>query len=304
MRIDLETALRKKAINGWRLFFLISLPISAAVIIEMLRTDLSGGEGISSMIGYSVRFAIPFIFLALGASSAYAMFPHPVTAWLARNRRYIGLCFATAMFWQAVFIFTMTVFFRGFYFDDVYYFRDELEGSVGYVFLVGMVLTSFAFTRKGLSPQQWKYIHKGGVYFLWAYAFSVYWWNLYYYPEPETIDYIFYWMGFTAFALRIAAWGKKRSRKSNGASTPATLKFLGTILIGLGLTASATGLLWQKTLTDFMTSPAWSAELELWLPFWPLEPFLSLLIIALGTLIFTYTTAQSDGAIDRHSLSH
>ena len=303
MRIDLDKALRHKVINGWHLFCLISLPISAAVIIEMLGTDLSVGEGISSMIGYSVRFAIPFIFLAIGASSAYVVFPHPFTAWLARNRRYIGLCFATAMFWQAVFIFTMTTFFRGFYFDDVYYFRDELEGSVGYVFLVGMVLTSFTFSRKRLSPQQWKYIQKGGVYFLWAYAFSVYWWNLYYYPEPEAIDYIFYWMGFSAFALRIAAWGKKRTRKMNDSQTPIALRVLGAVLIGFGLAASATGLQWQQVVTEFMTSAAWSAELELWLPFWPLEPFLPLLTIALGTLLFTYVASQPDRAVGGHTIS-
>ena len=303
MRIDLETALRHKAINAWPLFCLISLPISAAVIVKMLSTDLSQGEGISSMIGYSVRFAIPFIFLAIGASSAYIVFPNPITAWLARNRRYIGLCFATAMFWQAVFIFTMTTFFRSFYFEDVYYFRDELEGSVGYVFLVGMVITSFAFSRKRLSTQQWKYVQKGGVYFLWAYAFSVYWWNLYYYPEPEAVDYIFYWMGFTAFALRIAAWGKKRQRSNRNSSTPIPLRALGTALVSCGLAASATGLTWQKPVTEFMTSAAWSAELELWLPFWPLEPFMPLLIIALGTLIYTHTAPQKGIAVSGSTLS-
>jgi DMSO/TMAO reductase YedYZ heme-binding membrane subunit len=301
MLTNLETRLRHKAINGWPLFLLFSIPISVAVLIKMLATDLSVGEGISSMIGYSVRFAIPFIFLAIGASSAYTLFPNLFTAWLARNRRYIGLCFAIAMFWQAVFIFTMTTFFRDFYFADVYYFRDELEGSVGYVFLTGMVITSFAFTRKKLSSQQWKYIQKGGVYFLWAYAFSVYWWNLYYYPNPETIDSIFYWMGFTAFSLRIAAWGKKRNRQNNKNSTPIALKAIGTAVVGFGLVASATGLLWQKSVTEFMTSAAWSAELELWLPFWPLEPFLPLLIIALGTWFYTHARRQKNIAVPRPS---
>lgn len=292
MRIYLKTALQHKATNGWGLYCFVSLSITAAVIIEMMGTDLSAGEGISSMIGYSVRIAVPIVFLAIGSSSAHAVFPSLLTAWLVRNRSYIGLCFATAMFWQAVFIFTMTNFFRGYYFEEVYLFRDELEGSVGYVFLVGMVITSFAITRKRLSLKQWKYIHKGGIYFLWAYAFSVYWWNLYYYAGPEVIDYIYYWMGFTAFTLRIAAWGKKRLRSANEGSTPIALKALGAVLIGFGFTASATGLQWQKPVTEFMTSAAWSAELELWLPFWPLEPFMPLLIIALGTLLYTTVSQQ------------
>ena len=31
-------------------------------------------------------------------------------------------------------------------------FRDELEGSVGYIFLAAMVVTSFHFARKQLDP--------------------------------------------------------------------------------------------------------------------------------------------------------
>ncbi|MEH6549651.1 MAG: hypothetical protein V7711_09280 [Pseudomonadales bacterium] len=299
MSIDLKTALKHKAINGWGLFALISIPISVAVILEMLVTDISTGEGISSMIGYSVRFAIPFIFLAMSASSVYTLFPGAFTAWWLRNRKYIGLCFATAMFWQGVFIFTLSTFFRGYYFEEVYYFRDELEGSVGYVFLLGMVITSFGFARKRLDLQQWKSIQKGGVYFLWSYAFSVYWWSLYYYDHPEIHDYIYYWAGFGAFALRIAAWGKKRlqrNRRNNDGSAPFVAKLIGSALVGAGLAASATGLQWQKTVTEFLTGPAWSAELGLWLPFWPLEPFLPLLTIALGALLFTRVGRQAEGS--------
>jgi len=210
MSIDLRSVLKSKAINGWRLFWLIATPMSIVMVMEVMATDLSTGPGVSSMIGFSVRFAVPFIFLVVATSSLQFLFPGPFPMWLLRNRKYIGMCFAVAMAWQGFFIFVMSNVFREYYYDDIYLLRDELEGSIGYIFLPAMVLTSFQFVRKHLTATQWKLIHKSGLYFLFAYPFSVYWWNLSYYPDPEAIDYVFYWMGFLAFLSRIAAWGKKR----------------------------------------------------------------------------------------------
>jgi DMSO/TMAO reductase YedYZ heme-binding membrane subunit len=51
-----------------------------------------------------------------------------------------------------------------------------------------MTATSFSLARKPLSNRQWKALHKFGIYYLWAYAFSVYWYELFYYEAPEPID--------------------------------------------------------------------------------------------------------------------
>lgn len=293
MSTESKAILNSKALNGWGLFWLFSLPISVIIIIAMTGVDLSTGAGISEMIGFSVRWAIPFIYLAVAASSIRILFPGPFATWWLRNRKYIGMCFAIAMAWQGTFIAVMSVFFRDYYYEDVYYLRDEIEGSVGYIFLTAMVATSFALGRKYLNTKQWKAIHKSGLYFLWAYAFSVYWWNLFYYENPELIDYVFYWSGFVAFASRIAAWGKQRlqaaHKHSPGSKVPLPFKVLGNTLIASGLLVSASGLAWQKAVTAFLTAPKWSANLELWLPYWPFEPYLSLFMIGLGTLLVTRT---------------
>lgn len=293
MRIDLKILLKNKAINGWRLFWLISIPMSIVMLIATMGADISTGPGVSNMIQFSVRWAVPFIFLVVAASSVQILFPGPFPLWWLRNRKYIGMCFAVAMAWQGMFIFIMSNFFREYYFADVYLLRDELEGSIGYIFLPAMVLTSFHFTRKHLNLKQWKLIHKSGLYFLWAYPFSVYWWNLYYYENPQPIDYVYYWSGFLAFALRIAAWAKQRQqaakRNAPQSSTPPVFKLLGGAIIAFGLFVAAAGLYWQKPVTAFLTAPKWSAELVLWLPYWPFEPYLSLFIIGLGALLVTQT---------------
>ena len=296
MSIDLNSVLKSKTINGWRLFWLIAIPISAAVVVKMTGVELTTGDGVSEMIGFSVRFAVPLIFLVVAASAVQTLFPGPFPMWWLRNRKYIGLSFAVAMAWQGLFIFIMSNFFREYYYEDIYLLRDELEGSVGYIFLPAMVITSFHFGRKYLDAKQWKLLHTSGLYFLFAYPFSVYWWNLSYYGNPELIDYVFYWMGFIAFALRIAAWGKARMRASKKmdpeSSTPPVLKALGGAIIAFGLFASVGSLYVQESITSFLTTPQWSADLVLWFPFWPFEPYLSLFIMGLGTMLFTKVGAR------------
>ncbi len=309
MNIDLKAALKNKAINEWRLFWLISIAMSTVMIIEMMGTDMSTGEGVSSMIGFSVRFAVPLIFLVVAASSVQILFSGPLPMWWLRNRKFIGMCFAVAMAWQGLFIFMMSNFFREYYYEDVYLLRDEIEGSIGYILLPAMVVTSFHFCRKYLSQKSWKLLHKSGIYFLWAYPFSVYWWNISYYENPEPIDYVFYWSGFLAFALRIAAWGKKRQqaakRSARAGSTPLLFKVLGGTVITFGLFVSASGLHWRETVTAFLTAPKWSADLELWLPFWPFEPYLSLFIIGLGAMLVTKARATgSESAQDQSEAVH
>ncbi|MGI9265538.1 MAG: hypothetical protein ACR2QU_11465, partial [Gammaproteobacteria bacterium] len=254
-------------------------------------TDLTTATGVSEMIGFSVRWAVPFIFLVVATSALQTLFPGPLPAWLLRNRKYVGMCFAVAMAWQGLFIFLMSNFHRDYYFEEVFYLRDELEGSTGYIFLTAMVITSFEFGRKRLSQAQWKLLHRVAMYYLWAYPFSVYWWALSYYENPQPIDYVFYWGGFIAVALRIAAWGKKRRRAVGGDAaeneTPLVFQLLGGTLVGIGVVVAATGSRWQDQVTTFLTGPEWSANLELWLPYWPFEPYLSLLIIGLGTMLIT-----------------
>lgn len=267
------------------------------MLVEMSTVDLSRGPGVSHMISYSVMFAVPFIYLVTAASALPVLFPGAFPTWLLRNRKYVGMCFAVAMAWQGFFIFLMSNVHRDYYFDEIYLLRDELEGSTGYIFLTAMVLTSFRFGRKYLTQKQWKLLHRSGVYFLWAYPFSVYWWNLSYYPDPRPIDYVFYCAGFLAFAARIAAWGRKRAvavgKLPSHAAVPMPLRISGGVTIAAGLALSVASLYWQSAMTSFLTAPAWSENLEKWLPFWPFEPFLSLFVIGLGTLLLTWRPADS-----------
>ena len=277
------------AINGWPLFWLLAVPMSAFMLATMLRHNLGSAQGVSHMIQYSVRWAVPFIYIVVAASAMPRLLPCAFTRWWQRNRRYTGLVFAVAMAWQGAFIFMLSNLHSEFYYADVYALRDELEGSSGYLFLGAMVLTSFRVGRQALTARQWKLLHTSGMYFLWAYPFSVYWWNLYYYQSSAPLDYIFYWAGFMAFAARIAAWGKRRADlvHENRSWAGGATRSVGIALIGAGLAGSATGAYWQTAASAGLTSSPWSAQLQLWLPFWPFEPFLPLIALGLGAWLYT-----------------
>jgi hypothetical protein len=214
MSADLNELLKIKMINGWNLFWLITVPISSVMVLTMTRTGLSSAEGVSSMIQLSVRCAVPWLYLAFAASSLQVVFPGSFSRWLLRNRSKIGLCFAAAMAWQLFFILWMFAAHTEHYVTEVFVLSDLVEGVVGYALLFAMVLTSFKFGRSRLTPKQWRILHTIGIYWLWFYAWSVYWFSLFYYQSPAVLlDYV-YWPGVCACLLGAKNAGARRLFKT------------------------------------------------------------------------------------------
>lgn len=286
MRSGFGDLLRKSFLNGWSLFFLISSSISIALIVGMLRGDLSTGEGVSSMIQMSVRFAVPWLYVAFAASSAHVLLSSDLSAWVLRNRKYFGLCFAVGMAWQVLFIVWMVGVYTDYYRNEVYLLRDLIEGLAGYFFLIPMTLTTFRFGRRLVSRKQWRALHKAGIYYLWAYAFSVYWWVLFYYPNPGVVSYLYYWAGFIAWGLRAGAWCKTRrnfAEKRAPVKRPNRLaESVGVVVVGLGFGAASFGSLWREAAEQFLYGYTFTRIPELYFPYWPFEPFLPLLVIGIG----------------------
>ena len=207
-----SSLLKARPLNGWGLFWTIAACMSIAVALAMPRADLANPLGVSSMIQLSVRVAVPWLFLAFAASSMAAVFPGAFSRWLLRNRRIMGLCFAAGMAWQLFFILWLVIWHWGYYLEEAYSYFDLAVQVPGYLILIAMSATSFRFGRGKLSPKQWKALHKGGIYFLWAVVWSTYWYELFYYDDIQFIDYLYYWAGFAAWGLRVAAWRRKRTQ--------------------------------------------------------------------------------------------
>lgn len=259
----------------------------------MMRIDMSSAEGVSSMIQLSVRCAIPWLYLAFAASSLQTTFPGAFGRWLLRNRKIMGLIFSAAMAWQLLFILWLVGVHTEHYVSEVYVLSDVIEGVVGYTFLTGMVLTSFKFGRSRLTPKQWKLLHKSGIYWLWFYAWSVYWFNIYYYEGPPAlIDYVYYWTGLVAWGLRIFAWGKKQSKQAvaqadtDSRNRPLFL-VLGIVAIAIGLSGASFGSTWSPQVYEFLFSFRIVESVDTVMPYFPLVPFYPLIVMLFGTFLVT-----------------
>lgn len=291
MCANLTLSLDSRPLNGWRLFWLIALSISIVMVLSMLRTDLSSAEAVSSMIQLAVRCAVPLLYLAFAASSLQVLFPGRLSRSLLRNRRIIGLSFAVAMAWQLFFILWLVGIHTAYYVNDVYVLSDVVEGTFGYLFLLAMVLTSFGFGRRRLSARRWKHLHTVGIYWLWVYAWSVYWFNLFYYDYPAVLlDYIYYWAGFAAWALRMWAWSKKRQRQpkrneDDGGVRRTLIAGAGTFAIVLGLAGSSFGSNWSPPIYEFLFGFSVIESIDTFMPYFPFVPFYPIFAIMLGTFL-------------------
>ena len=203
--------LNSKHLNKWSLFAIIVVPMCIAAVLKTTTADLATPAGVGTMITFSVRLAVPWLFLAFGSSSLYVVFPGTFSLWLLRNQRIMGLCFATGMAWQLFFILILTTVHYDYYMAEENGIHSLVERVPGYLFIFAMTLTSFRFGRSKLSPRQWKLLHKSGIYFIWGVLFSAYWYELFYYDDIQVIDYVYFWLGFAAWGIRMLAWTRKRA---------------------------------------------------------------------------------------------
>jgi len=283
--------LQNKFINSWNLFWLITAPISIVMVYSMMGIEFTSGRAVSSMIGLSVRCAVPLFFVAFAASSVNVLFPGLFGRWILRNRKFIGLSFAAAMAWQLFFILWMFTQYTEYYVERVYALSDLIEGVGGYLLLTAMVLTSFRFGRSRLTARQWKVLHTVGIYWLWLYIWIAYWWYLfYYYNKPDAIDYVYYWAGFLAWGLRMAAWTKKRWPKANGPSTNGgTSRLLymlpGVAAVATGLVGVSFGSPWGRQVYEFAASVPVLKTIGIYTPYFPFVPLFPLFLIMLGACL-------------------
>ena len=162
---------------------------------------------------------------------------------------------------------------------------------MGYTFLIAMVLTSFKIGRRRLTQEQWKLLHRSGIYWLWFYAWSVYWFNLFYYEDPAVlVDYVYYWGGLLAWGLRNYAWGKKGSKQPAVQSNSGTLHrslFLvsGFVVLAVGLSGASFGSAWSPQVYEFLFGFRIVESVDKFMPYFPLVPFYPLLILMFGTFL-------------------
>jgi DMSO/TMAO reductase YedYZ heme-binding membrane subunit len=152
--------------EGWRLFALLTL------ILTVLCAGIAGMrgfevEGLRMVIRFTARTSLLFFCLAFGASALARLWPNGWTRWLRRNRRQLGVSFATSHALHAIAIVAFADM-------DPAGFATATSpasfvfGGIGYAIIIAMTATSFDRTAAAIGPRAWRILHLAGGYYLWA----------------------------------------------------------------------------------------------------------------------------------------
>lgn len=152
---------KSRTLGGWSLFWLIGLSILAmSALILALNPDTT--EAVRSVIRATAHTSFALFLVAFVASSLAALVPNDLTRGLMRERRYIGLSFA---FSHLVHLLAIVAY--GVLNPQFWPGRSALTntpGTVGYVFIALLALTSFRFASRHMSGAAWKRLHTAGIW--------------------------------------------------------------------------------------------------------------------------------------------
>lgn len=148
--------------HGWRLFSLLSLLVLIATALA-LWAQPQWVEALRSAIRVTARTSFAIFLATFLASSLATLVPSPFTRGLLRERRFLGLAFAFSHAVHALLIILYVKFFP----ETFWHGRSaaaNIPGSIGYLFIVLLTVTSFPAAVKLLGARAWKLLHSSGTW--------------------------------------------------------------------------------------------------------------------------------------------
>jgi len=156
--------------NGWILVAWFSLA-ALLILVPFQFSEGFGEPGLRAGIRLSGRISTLLFMSAFLARPLYLWFSGPVTRWLLKNRRYLGVSFASTHTMHLFLILGLARLSPSF----VHSLKGGVVwgGGLGYVFLYAMTATSSDRAVRWLGAKRWKILHTVGLYYLWSiFAFT------------------------------------------------------------------------------------------------------------------------------------
>ena len=158
------TAHRQTWFEGWRLFAVLALALTALCIwIAGMRGFEV--EGVRMVIRFTARTSLLFFCLAFSAAALARLYPNAWTRWQRRNRRALGVTFAASHGLHAIAIGAFAAMDPA-GFAAATNLGSYVFGGIGYAFIIAMTATSFDRTAAALGPRAWRMLHLVGGYYL------------------------------------------------------------------------------------------------------------------------------------------
>ncbi|WP_028232597.1 membrane protein [Paraburkholderia mimosarum] len=148
----------------WKLFGMLTIIVALVAVVASAMAP-NGVESLQYAIRATARTSF-VLFLAVFLSTSVArLAPSALTRALARERRYIGLSFAASQFMHAMAL----IIYIGTAPEAFWVGRTpakNIPGSIGYLMILLLTLTSFAMPARLIGPVNWKKLHLAGVWIL------------------------------------------------------------------------------------------------------------------------------------------
>jgi DMSO/TMAO reductase YedYZ heme-binding membrane subunit len=156
---------------------------------------------------YTARFSFALFLIVFLVRPWHELWRSNATRWMMRNRRALGLAFATAHF---IHLYALTRFRVGS--EQIPNLGGQLiAGVTAYVLLTAMTVTSNDTAVRTLGPRAWKYLHTVGIYWIWFFFLEVYVTRI----ASGQLFYIpFALIALAALGLRITARVSRQARRA------------------------------------------------------------------------------------------
>jgi hypothetical protein len=188
------------ALQGWRIVGFSALTVGSIVGVIWLFHGIDE-QGMRMAIRATARTSTILFLSAFVASPLRKLWSTPLSAWLLKNRRYLGISMAVSHTYHAIALFGLWIVTAG--------AAPQLGflGTFGYILLIAMTVTSYKRPAAWLGKRGWKILHTTGMHFFWLGLLFEYSSNL---PKSILIYSPFTILLVLAMMLRLAASRKQK----------------------------------------------------------------------------------------------
>ncbi|HEY8146809.1 MAG TPA: hypothetical protein VIG06_29215 [Kofleriaceae bacterium] len=203
---------RSRLLEGWVLVLWAALVVGLMVGAVFAESGIADLDTVKRGLRATARTSVALFLIAFAASSLRRLWPNGATAWLLRNRRYIGVSFAISHFVHLGLIASLARLTPERFTGNP---AGLIPGFTAYLFIAAMTATSTDRTATWIGKVWWRRLHLAGSWWIWAvftgnYASSV----------TRGPGYAIAALACVAVAaLRIAAWLRARARRRRLAPT-------------------------------------------------------------------------------------
>jgi hypothetical protein len=190
----------KFALQGWRIVVFSALTVGSIVGAIWLFHGIDE-QGMRMAIRATGRTSCILFLSAFVASSLHKLWSTPLSAWLLKNRRYLGISMAVSHTYHAIALFGLWIVTSG------AAPSSNPLGTLGYILLFAMTVTSFKRPAAWLGKRGWKILHTTGMHFFWLGLLFEYSSHL---PKSMLIYSPFVILLVLAMMLRLAASRKQK----------------------------------------------------------------------------------------------